>query len=130
MTSGLWQGCGHAGRGVNIAEKLGLFSEHWSPKTVATVNDYDVRLVKVQGEFVRHQHADTDELFLVIDGRLTIRFDDGEVVLGPGELYVVPRGVYHQPVSEGETSILLFEPGGTVNTGDAGGELTAERAPI
>ncbi|WP_089300439.1 cupin domain-containing protein [Haloechinothrix alba] len=117
-------------RGINIAEKLAQFDEHWSPKTVTTVNDYDVRLVKVKGEFVRHQHADTDELFLVIDGELTIRFDAGEVTLGPGELYVVPRGVYHQPVSAGETSVLLFEPSSTVNTGDSGGELTAERARI
>ena len=110
---------------INIAEKLALIGDYWSPQTVATVNDYDVKLVKVQGEFVRHQHDDTDELFLVIDGELTIRFDDGEVLLNTGEMYVVPRGVYHQPVSEGETSIMLFELRGTVNTGDAGGELTA-----
>ncbi|MPY80370.1 MAG: cupin domain-containing protein [Actinophytocola sp.] len=116
--------------GINISEKLAQFSEHWSPKTIATINDYDVRLVKVQGEFVRHNHADTDELFLVIDGQLTIRFGDSEVTLGPGELHVVPRGVYHQPVAEGETSILLFEPSETVNTGDAGGELTAERTRL
>jgi len=117
-------------RAVNITEKLKLFSEHWSPKTVATVNDYEVRLVKVQGEFVRHRHEDTDELFLVIDGELTIRFDDGEVTLRPGELHVVPRGVYHQPVSDGETAILLFEPSGTVNTGDAGGAMTADHGAI
>lgn len=115
---------------VNIADKLALFSEHWSPKTVASVNDYSVRLVKVQGEFVRHNHADTDELFLVIDGALTIRFDDGSVELGPGELYVVPRGVDHQPYTDEETSILLFEPESTVNTGDAGGGLTAPHAEL
>ena len=115
---------------INLAEKLALITEYWSPRTVATVNDYDVRLVRVQGEFVRHQHAESDEFFLVIDGELTIRMDDGEVTLGPGELYVVPRGTYHQPVSEGETTVLLFEPSEIVNTGDAGGPLTATVTPI
>lgn len=115
---------------INLAEKLALISDHWSPHTVAAVNDYDVKLVKVQDEFVRHQHEDTDELFLVIDGELTIRFDDGDVQLKAGEMYVVPRGVYHCPVSEGETSIMLFELRGTVNTGDAGGKLTAPPAEL
>lgn len=115
---------------ISIGDKLRQIAEHWSPKTVATVNDYDVRLVKVRGEFVRHQHAESDEFFLVIEGELTIRMDDGDVTLGPGELHVVPRGVYHQPVATPETSILLFEPSEIVNTGDAGGELTATRAEI
>jgi mannose-6-phosphate isomerase-like protein (cupin superfamily) len=114
-------------RPVNLAEQFGRITGHWEPKTVATVNDYDVRLAKVQGEFVRHRHADSDEFFLVVAGELTIRFDDGEVVLGPGEVYVVPRGVHHQPYAERETSILLFEPLTTVNTGDAGGDMTAAR---
>jgi mannose-6-phosphate isomerase-like protein (cupin superfamily) len=115
---------------VNLAAKLAEIDEHWSPKTVTTVNDYDVRLAKVQGEFVRHQHADTDEFFLVVDGELTIRMDEGEVVLGPGDAYVVPRGVHHQPYAERETSILLFEPSTVVNTGDAGGPLTATRQEL
>jgi mannose-6-phosphate isomerase-like protein (cupin superfamily) len=115
---------------VNLTAKLALIAEHWSPRTVATVNDYDVRLVKVRGEFVRHQHADTDEFFLVLDGQLTIRLDAGDVVLKPGEVYVVPAGVEHQPYAEVETSILLFEPSDVVNTGDAGGELTAPRSEL
>lgn len=115
---------------INLAEKLALIDDHWSPQTVTAVNDYDVKLVKVQGEFVRHQHDDTDELFLVIDGELIIRFDEGEVLLRTGEMYVVPRGVYHCPVSKGETSIMLFERRGTVNTGDAGGDLTAPPSEI
>jgi mannose-6-phosphate isomerase-like protein (cupin superfamily) len=115
---------------VNLAAKLALIAEQWSPRTVATVNDYDVRLVKVQGEFVRHQHADTDELFLVVDGELTIRLDDADIVLKPGEIYVVPAGTYHQPYAEVETSVLLLEPSNVVNTGDAGGELTAPRVEM
>ncbi|HEV2087997.1 MAG TPA: cupin domain-containing protein, partial [Cryptosporangiaceae bacterium] len=116
--------------GISIEEKLRQIGEHWSPKTVATVNDYDVRLVRVLGEFVRHQHAGSDEFFLVVDGELTIRMDEGDVSLGPGELYVVPRGVHHQPYAATETSVLLFEPSEIVNTGDAGGALTAERVEI
>jgi mannose-6-phosphate isomerase-like protein (cupin superfamily) len=112
---------------VNLAEKLSRIPELWSPRTVAMVNDYDVRLVRLQGEFVRHQHAESDEFFLVISGELTIRFDDGEVVLRPGELYVVPRGVHHQPCATEETEVLLFEPSTIVNTGDAAGERTAPR---
>jgi len=112
---------------INLAAKLTQIAEVFSPRTVATVNDYDVRLAKVQGEFVRHRHEDTDEFFLVIDGELTIRMDAGDVVLRPGEVYVVPAGTYHQPLAEKETSILLFEPSSVVNTGDAGGSLTASR---
>jgi mannose-6-phosphate isomerase-like protein (cupin superfamily) len=106
---------------VNLSAKLALIAQHWSPRTVATVNDYDVRLVKVHGEFVRHQHSDTDEFFLVLDGELTIRMDAGDVTLAAGEVYVVPAGVEHQPVAAVETSVLLFEPSHVVNTGDAGG---------
>lgn len=115
---------------INLQAKLALISEHWSPRTVATVNDYDVRLVKVLGEFVRHQHSDTDEFFLVVDGELTIRMDDGDVVLGTGDAYVVPAGVDHQPYAAVETSVLLFEPSAVVNTGDVGGELTAVRVEL
>jgi mannose-6-phosphate isomerase-like protein (cupin superfamily) len=109
----------------NLAELLGRFSEQWKPKKIATVNDYDVKLVKVQGEFVWHDHADTDELFLVLSGRLTIQLADRDVELGPGELFVVPRGVRHCPKAEVETAALLFEPNTVVNTGAAGGSLTA-----
>src|SRR3954465_13688119 len=95
---------------VNLAAKLALIDDHWSPRTVATVNEYDVRLVRVHGEFVRHRHADTDEFFLVLDGELTIRLDAGDVTLRPGEMYVVPAGVAPQPVAAVETAVLLFEP--------------------
>ncbi len=104
---------------INLAEKLAQFSEHWAPRTVAQLNDYDVMVVKVQGAFVWHAHADTDDFFLVLKGRLIIRLRDREVVLGPGELFVVPRGVEHQPFAEEETHLLLIEPSGTPNTGDA-----------
>jgi mannose-6-phosphate isomerase-like protein (cupin superfamily) len=104
---------------INLAAKLAQFSEHWAPRTVAQLNDYDVMVVKVQGEFVWHSHADTDDFFLVLKGRLTIRLRDRQVVLGPGELFVVPRGAEHQPLAEEETHLLLIEPSGTSNTGDA-----------
>jgi mannose-6-phosphate isomerase-like protein (cupin superfamily) len=116
---------------VDITEKLSLFSEHWSPKVVARLNDYEVKLAKLKGEFVWHTHDDTDELFLVIEGSLTIQLRDasGEqsVTLGPGQLYVVPRGVEHCPIAEGDVSVLLIEPAGVVNTGsaDAGARTAA-----
>ncbi|MER6319373.1 cupin domain-containing protein [Streptomyces sp. NPDC001581] len=113
---------------VNIAEKLAGFTERWAPHRIARVNDYEIKAAKLQGEFVWHSHEDTDELFLVISGTLTIRLRDGDVVLGPGEMYVVPRGVEHCPAADEETAILLFEPTGTTNTGTAGGPRT--RAPI
>ena len=111
---------------VNIAEKLSLFSDHWKPRIVAELNDQHVKLAKLQGEFVWHSHAEEDELFLVLDGELVIELRDGAVHLGPGEFYVVPRGVEHRPVAEREASVLLLEPAGTVNTGDAGGDRTAD----
>ncbi|GAB1691877.1 cupin domain-containing protein [Krasilnikovia sp. M28-CT-15] len=110
---------------VDIAAKLSAFSEHWSPKVVARLNDYEVKVVKVQGEFVWHTHDETDELFLVIEGELTIQLRDGNVVLRAGQLFVVPRGVEHCPVADGEVHAVLIEPAGVVNTGDAGGALTA-----
>jgi len=110
---------------VDITEKLSLFSEHWSPKVVARLNDYEIKVVKVKGEFLWHTHDDTDELFLVVSGELTIQLRDGDVRLGPGQLFVVPRGVEHCPVADGEVHALLIEPTGVVNTGDAGGALTA-----
>jgi mannose-6-phosphate isomerase-like protein (cupin superfamily) len=111
----------------NIDVVLAGITEHWSPRTIAVVNDYDVRLVKLQGEFTRHSHPETDELFLVLSGALTIRMDEGDVHLGPGDVYVVPRGRQHQPCAESETTVLLVEPSETVNTGDTPSELTAER---
>ena len=110
---------------VDLAEKFELFSDLWSPKLVARLNDYEVKLVKVQGEFVWHTHDDTDELFLVIDGALTIQLRDRDVIVGPGQLFVVPRGVEHCPRADGEVKALLLEPSGVVNTGNAGGDLTA-----
>ena len=103
---------------INLAEKLSLFSEHWSPKIIGSYNGNDLAVVKVKGEFVWHSHPETDDFFLVLEGRLTIRMRDGDVVLGPGELYVVPKGVEHCPVAEEETHLLLIEPAGTPNTGD------------
>ncbi|HEX8497651.1 MAG TPA: cupin domain-containing protein [Actinomycetales bacterium] len=112
---------------VDLAAALSTISRPWSPLTVATLNDYDLRVVRTHGEFTRHSHPDTDEVFLVLSGSLTIRLDDGEVTLGPGQLHVVPRGVPHQPFSADGAEVLLIEPSDTVNTGDAPGELTAER---
>ena len=103
---------------VNLAEKLARFSDHWAPRTVAQLNEYDIMVVKVRGEFVWHRHDDTDDFFLVLSGRLVLRLREGDVVLGPGELYVVPRGVEHQPFAEEETHLLLIEPTGTPSTVD------------
>ncbi|MCT2591758.1 cupin domain-containing protein [Streptomyces sp. N2-109] len=111
-------------RSVNLAERLSQFSELWTQKKVADLNDYEVKLAKLKGEFVWHTHDETDELFLVISGRLTIQLRAGDVVLEPGELFVVPRGVEHCPVADEESAILLLEPAGTMNTGDAGGPMT------
>ena len=109
---------------VNLAEKLDLVDEVFSPKIVARYNDSKVMVAKVRGEFVWHAHDDTDDLFLVLSGRLVIELRDGSVEVGPGELYVVPRGVEHRPRADEETHILLVEPAGTPNTGDS-----TERAP-
>jgi mannose-6-phosphate isomerase-like protein (cupin superfamily) len=109
----------------NLEEKFARFSERWSPKILARLNDYEVKAVKLKGEFVWHRHDETDELFLVTKGSLVIRFRDREVSIGPGELLVVPKGVEHIPVAEEECEVLLIEPAGTPNTGDAGGARTA-----
>lgn len=103
---------------VNLAEKLGTFAEQWSPRTVAEFNGHDVMVVKVQGEFVWHRHDDTDDLFLVLRGALDIQLRDRTVALGPGEMFVVPRGVEHRPVAREETHLLIMESSGTPNTGD------------
>ena len=110
----------------NLEKALASISEHWQPHRLTSINDYDVKVVKLQGEFVWHTHPDTDELFLVISGELVIQLRDGDVRLGPGEIFVVPRGVEHCPKAEHEVSAVLIEPKGTMNTGDAGGALTAE----
>jgi len=112
----------------NLAAVLASFSDPWAPRTVATLNDYDVRVVKTNGEFTRHSHPETDELFLVLKGALTIRMDAGDVDLGEGDLCVIPRGMSHQPVSRDGAEVLLIEPTATVNTGDTPSEFT--RTPI
>jgi mannose-6-phosphate isomerase-like protein (cupin superfamily) len=104
--------------GINLEDKLSQFSDHWSPRTVTEFNGHDVMVVKVKGEFVWHKHDETDDFFLVLNGHLTIELRDGEVHLGPGELFVVPRGVEHRPVAKEEVHLLLIEPTGTANTGD------------
>jgi mannose-6-phosphate isomerase-like protein (cupin superfamily) len=103
---------------VSLTEKLACFSERWQPRTVAEFNGHDIMVVKAQGEFVWHKHDETDDLFLVLRGRLVIQLRDGDVTLGPGELFVVPKGVEHRPVAEEEVHMLLIEPSGTPNTGD------------
>jgi mannose-6-phosphate isomerase-like protein (cupin superfamily) len=104
---------------INLAEKLSSFSERWQPSVVGQFNGHDVMVAKVKGEFVWHKHDDTDDFFLVLKGRITIRMHEGNVTLGPGEVFVVPKGVEHCPVAEEEAHILLIEPSGTPNTGDA-----------
>jgi len=111
---------------INFKEKLATFSDRWSPKIVAQMNDYHFKLVKIQGDFVWHNHADADEVFIVLDGDVSIEFGDGKVDLRTGEMFVVQKGVEHKPFAEKECSMLLIEPAGTTNTGDAGGALTAE----
>jgi len=112
---------------VNLAEKLASFSSRWDPKIVAELNGQQVKVVKLQGEFVWHSHEGEDELFLVVRGRLVMQFRERDVELGPGELIVVPRGVEHCPKADEEVEIVLFEPASTVNTGTAGGERTVAR---
>ena len=110
---------------ISLQEKLTKFSEHWSPKIVAQMNDCHFKIVKVQGEFVWHDQPETDEVFIVLKGQLEIQFRDGNVVLKEGEMFVVPKGLEHKPVAEHECHILLVEPVGTVNTGDVVNERTA-----
>jgi mannose-6-phosphate isomerase-like protein (cupin superfamily) len=111
---------------INLAEKFGLFSEHWQPKVIAEMNDYQFKIVKLEGDFVWHDHQDTDETFIVIDGELRIDFRDGAVTLGPGEMFVVPKGVEHKPYAAAEAKVMLIEPRGVKNTGDEESERTAE----
>jgi len=111
---------------INFAQKFGLFGEQWQPKVVAEMNDYQFKIVKLQGDFIWHDHKDTDETFIVIDGTLRIDFRDGAVTVKAGEMFVVPRGIEHKPCAEREVKMLLIEPRGVLNTGHEGGERTAE----
>ena len=111
---------------VNLTQKFSLITEHWEPKIIAQLNDYHLKIAKIEGEFIWHSHQETDEMFLVIDGELTIHLRDGLLHLEPGELCVIPKGVEHRPTAEKECQILMVEPAGTLNTGNAGGEMTIE----
>ncbi|MDQ7986552.1 cupin domain-containing protein [Pseudomonas sp. G34] len=110
---------------VNLIRKLELLAEQWQPRVVAEMNDYQFKVARLQGDFIWHAHAETDEAFLVLDGQLRLDFRDGSVTLGSGELYVVPKGVEHKPYAEEEVKLLLIEPRGVLNTGAEGGERTA-----
>jgi mannose-6-phosphate isomerase-like protein (cupin superfamily) len=114
---------------VNLAQKFAMFTDHWNPRVIGQINDYEIKIVKVQGEFVWHQHDQTDELFLVLAGRLGLQVreangDERTIWLEPGELIIIPRGIEHCPVAEIETQLMLLEPKGTVNTGDTPSERT------
>ncbi|KAF1021091.1 MAG: hypothetical protein GAK30_02115 [Paracidovorax wautersii] len=114
------------GHAINLAQKFSLFSEQWSPKVVAEMNEYQFKIVRLEGDFVWHTHADTDEAFLVLDGELRIDFRDGNVLLRSGELYVVPQGIEHKPYAAREVKLMLIEPRGVLNTGGETGERTAK----
>jgi mannose-6-phosphate isomerase-like protein (cupin superfamily) len=111
---------------INLGQKLALIAEPWQPKVVAEMNDYQFKLVKLQGDFIWHDHKDTDETFIVVAGVLRIDFRDGAVQVAAGEMFVVPRGVEHKPYAEREVKVLLIEPRGVLNTGEAGGARTAQ----
>jgi len=111
---------------INLKEKLSKFSDHWSPKVIAEMNDYQFKLVKIQGEFVWHNHDDTDETFIVIEGEMKIEFENETVELSEGDMFVVPKGIEHKPWAENECKVMIIEPRGVVNTGNAEGDrLTA-----
>ena len=112
---------------INLKDKFSKFTEHWSPKIIAEMNDYQFKVVKIKGEFIWHNHTDTDETFLVIEGEMTIKFKDHDIRLFEGEMYVVPKEVEHKPYAEKECKILIIEPKGVINTGDAGGDLTVDK---
>jgi mannose-6-phosphate isomerase-like protein (cupin superfamily) len=111
---------------INFRDKLERISDFWQPRVVAEMNDYQFKLVRIEGDFIWHDHAETDEAFIILDGTLRIDFRDGSVTLGPGEMFVVPKGVEHKPYAEKEVRMMLIEPRGTLNTGDEGGERTAQ----
>jgi len=110
---------------INLEQKFSLFNEHWTPKIIAELNDYQVKIVKVEGDFVWHDHSDTDEFFFVIEGTLFIEFESETMELNAGELYVVPKGVQHRPFAHDECKVVLIEPRGVINTGEASSDLTA-----
>lgn len=110
---------------INFAQKYSLFQEQWTPKVVAEMNDYQFKLARLEGDFVWHAHADTDETFIVLEGELRIDFRDGAVTIGPGEMYVVKKGVEHKPSAAQEVKLLLIEPRGVINTGEETNERTA-----
>ena len=110
---------------INLKEKLSKFSDHWSPKVIAEMNDYQFKLVKIQGEFVWHNHDDTDETFIVIEGEMKIEFENETVELSEGDMFVVPKGIEHKPWAENECKVMIIEPRGVVNTGKTEGDLTA-----
>ena len=110
---------------INLDQKFALFNELWTPKIISVLNDYQIKIAKVEGDFVSHNHSDTDEFFLVVEGTLFIEFESETMELNAGELYVVPRGVQHRPYAKEECKIMLIEPRGVVNTGDAESDLTA-----
>ena len=111
---------------INFARKFKLFDEQWQPKVIAEMNDYQFKIAKLQGDFIWHDHKDTDETFMVLEGTLRIDFRDGAVRVSAGEMFVVPKGVEHKPYAEHEVKLLLIEPRGVLNTGDEGGDRTAE----
>lgn len=111
---------------VNFAEKFKLFTDHWSPKVIAEMNDYQFKLVKIEGEFVWHDHGHTDEVFIVLEGSMNIEFEDRTITLNAGEMHVVPKGTPHKPFAENECKVMLVEPRGVINTGEADGELKAD----
>ena len=111
---------------INLKEKLLKFSDHWSPKVIAEMNDYQFKLVKIKGDFVWHDHKDTDEVFIVLEGEMNIEFRDKTVKLSKGEMFVVPIGLEHKPYSENECEIMIVEPRDVINTGDTKGELTSD----
>ncbi len=112
-------------KAINFAHKLSLFSEQWQPKVIAEMNDYQFKLVKIQGDFIWHDHKETDETFIVLEGVLRLDFRDGAVQLSAGDMFVVPKGVEHKPYAASQVKLLLIEPRGVLNTGDEGGERTA-----
>ena len=111
---------------INFNQKLDLFDDHWKPKVIAEMNDFQFKVVKLEGDFVWHDHPETDETFIVLDGEMRIDFRDGAVHLKAGEMFVVPKGVEHKPYAETEVKLMLIEPKGILNTGHEGGEITAE----
>jgi len=115
-----------AATSISIGQKIKLLQDQWSPRVIAEMNDYQFKVVKLEGDFVWHDHPETDETFLVINGELRIDFRDGSVTVGPGELYIVPKGVEHKPYAAKEVKLMLIEPRGVLNTGHAGGERTAQ----